>query len=239
MKNIRLAIFALLLVLVLVGCQEEVKKVPSERVKIGMAEQVPVGVEVIGESPDLTTLTPAGINEKNYILESGSKNQFIVGRLTWHIEVAEVEGNTVDLFIEDIPYSNIQQGKIIVLNNQTYFRIENIYHNVPNPEKKNMVSFYLMNGDEAIKSTLYEEQIKWFDFRGERHRVESIFIGSATAPLAKFIVNHQTTDAMKAGETHRVSNNLELGVIDVYLTEGGDAIPSDFVKITIFYDATL
>ncbi|MBS3175694.1 hypothetical protein J4457_00475 [Candidatus Woesearchaeota archaeon] len=223
-------------ILFLVACTTpEVKKGPVEYLKVATPDAVQ-GAEVIGTSEDLSKIAKVPINTKSYMIEGGSKNRFIIGPRSWDLEVLNVRDQDVDLIIEDKEYKNIELGKIITLNDQTYFKVEEVYRNQPNPEQKNMVSFYLMNSADAIRSTLYEEQVKTFDFEGQKVKVKAVYVGGDSIPVAKFAVNGESIDALKVGQSVRINKNIEIGVIDIYESKDRKEPPSDFVRFGLYFN---
>lgn len=82
----------------------------------------------------------------------------------------------------------------------------------------------------ATQEILDEGASKTFTVEGTEYDVT---VSVITTSEAKFVVNGESTDSLTEGETYRLNDGTELGVIDILENEAGEAAGGDKVEFTL------
>lgn len=92
----------------------------------------------------------------------------------------------------------------------------------------NKVKLTFMAG--AVQDLLDEGASKSYTLEGKPYDVT---VSVITTSEVKFVVNSETTDSTAEGSTYRLSDGIEIGVVDILENEAGEAAGGDKVEFTL------
>ena len=128
-------------------------------------------------------------------------------------------GSALKSDVDDNDFDDLDNKKISMLGKEfTIIDTENA--------SANAATIDLMAG--SIQDTLTEGESKTYTINGIDYETEVIII-TETDSQVKFKINGETTDAMVAGETFKLSDGTEIGVKEILANEAGD-VTADLVE---------
>ena len=128
--------------------------------------------------------------------------------------------------------SNIETGgELRDLRDRTINMLGDHYTIAEATYDNNIVTLTLLAGD--VSDTLEQGQTRTYTIDGQDYEVTVLIVGQGTTPTVRLLVNGETTDTLRIGDTDTLSDGMEIGIREI--VQSSRAFEGDQGSIVEFY----